>query len=57
MMGLEAKAVRGVIERALRAAVVAFDTTLSVRLAARETLGGAEAGFSPHPSLGDRPPA
>ena len=56
-IGFEEKDIRGVIEKTIGAAVEAFDVTLSVRSAAREALGGDEAGLSPHPSQRDRPPA
>ena len=55
-VGLEEAAVQRVTEKTLRAAVGAFDTTLSVRQAAREALGVDAAGLSPHPSQRDRPP-
>ena len=54
---LEPKAQRKVMEKAIRAAVEAFDATLSVRQVAKEALGGDGAGISPHPSQRDRPPA
>jgi len=46
-----------VTKQAMRAAVRALDLTLSVRQSARDALGREEAGFSPHPSHQDRPPA
>ena len=56
-LGFSAAEVQRVIETTVSNAVAAFDATLSVRQAAREALGGDEAGFSPHPSQRDRPPA
>ena len=49
-LGLGEQATDKVLRAAIEAAVRAFDATLSVRQAAREALGGVEAGFSPHPS-------
>jgi len=46
-----------ITKQTMRAAVQALDYTLSVRQSAREALGREEAGFSPHPSQLDRPPA
>ena len=57
LMAISDKDARAVIEKAVLAAVEAFDVTLSVRSGAREALWGQEAGFSLHPSLGVRPPA
>jgi hypothetical protein len=56
-LGFEEREIKGVVEKMISAAVEAFDATLSVRSAAREALGGEEAGISPHPSQRDRPPA
>ena len=56
-IGLEEKAVRKVTRAAMTAAVEALDMTLGARQAAREALGGEEAGHSFHPSQRGRPPA
>jgi hypothetical protein len=52
-LGFEEREIKGVVEKMISAAVEAFDATLSVRSAAREALGGEEAGISPHPSQRD----
>ena len=56
-VGLEGSAIRRVTQAAIQAAAEALDFTLGVRQAAREALGGVEAGFSLHPSQRVRPPA
>ena len=56
-LGFGGRDIDRLMEITVGAAVTAFDVTLSVRSAAREALGGDEAGLSPHPSQRDRPPA
>ena len=56
-VGLNPKATERVTEATMRAAVLSFDTTLSVRQSAKDALVLDAAGLSEHPSQRDRPPA